>query len=94
MFVAFVLATTGTMTALVIGQIITQRATGCAAHARADGRTGGAAQAIANQRTARRAQTAANRRFGLVTLLRTHRTPGGATYACANGCASCMMSCS
>ena len=73
------------MAALVIGQVITQRTTGCAPHAGADGRAGGAAQAIANQRTACRAQTAANRRFGLVALLRPHRTPGGAPHAGADG---------
>ena len=73
------------MIALVIGQVITQRATCGATDTRADGRTGSAAQAITNQRSAGRAQTAANRGFGFIAFLRAHRTPGGATHACTDG---------
>lgn len=86
LMVALVLLTVRTMIALIIRQIIAQRATCGTTQASADRRAGCAAQAIAYQRSASRADPAAYRSFCTIALLSTDCSACGTAQACANRC--------
>ena len=69
---ALVLFAVRTMIALIIRQVIAQRATRCTTQACADSRARCTAKAIAYQRSASRADPAANRGFRSIALLGAH----------------------
>lgn len=73
---------------VVIGHIVADRTTCCAAQTRADQATGGATDTVADDLPTRRTETSANSRLGLLATLGGHCAPGRATYAGADRCAS------
>ena len=64
---------------VVLAQVVTDRATRCAAEACTYGRAGAAAQLVADHRTAGRAEPATQGGFGLAPVLGGHRAAGRAT---------------
>ncbi len=73
--------------AMIIGQVVTQRAASSTTKAGADGGAGFATELVAHQRAAGRTQAAANRCLGLVALLRAHGAACGTADASTNGSA-------
>ena len=79
--VFILLLVAGIVMIVVIGHIVADRTTCCAAQTRTDQAAGGTTDTVADDLATRCTETSANSGLGLLATLGGHRAPGRATYA-------------